>query len=202
MGKTKRLSEVYLLYLNNIKHETAFSLARFGNVIGSSGSVIPSFHAQIRGRMPITLPHPDVTRYFMTPRECAEVVVQSTLIANAGEIYVLDIGKPIKIRGIALKIIYLSGLKPKTEELPEGDIEICIVGLQPSEKIHEKLSQGMGLIKTAHPRILKAEQTIFGSCELEKIASDLKILQENVYEKNDADGVKEIINELIFPIES
>ncbi|QWD91080.1 nucleoside-diphosphate sugar epimerase/dehydratase [Polynucleobacter sp. MWH-Braz-FAM2G] len=160
MGATKRLAELVLQALaQEVKNgETIFSMVRFGNVLDSSGSVVPLFRKQIKDGGPITLTHPEVTRYFMTIPEAAQLVIQAGAMAKGGEVFVLDMGQPVKIADLAHHVIKLSGLELKNEENPEGDIEIEITGLRPGEKLYEELLIGENPEPTTHPRILKANE--------------------------------------------
>lgn len=121
---------------------TKFSMVRFGNVLGSSGSVVPKFRQQIRDGGPITLTHPEVTRYFMTIPEAAQLVIQAGAMAKGGDVFVLDMGQPVKIMDLARRMVELSGLTVKDEQSPEGDIEIAVTGLRPGEKLYEELLSG------------------------------------------------------------
>ncbi|HYG33022.1 MAG TPA: polysaccharide biosynthesis protein, partial [Methylophilaceae bacterium] len=135
-----------------------FSMVRFGNVLGSSGSVVPKFRQQIRNGGPITLTHPDITRYFMTIPEAAQLVIQAGAMAKGGDVFVLDMGEPVRIIDLARRMIELSGLTVRTEDNPDGDIEIGITGLRPGEKLYEELLIGENPQPTSHPRIMKAHE--------------------------------------------
>jgi FlaA1/EpsC-like NDP-sugar epimerase len=160
MGATKRISEMILQALENsaIANHTTFSMVRFGNVLDSSGSVVPLFRKQITDGGPLTVTHQEVTRYFMTIPEAASLVIQASAMAAGGEVFVLDMGKPIKIIELAKKMIRLSGLEEKTIDHPEGDIEIKIIGLRPGEKLYEELLIGDNPIPTDHKLIMKAQE--------------------------------------------
>lgn len=161
MGASKRLAEMILQakQVSEDNSETCFAIVRFGNVLGSSGSVIPKFEEQISRGGPITVTHPDVTRYFMTIPEAAQLVIQASAIARGGEVFLLDMGSPIKILDLAKKMIRLSGLAEKTPETKEGDIEIKITGLQPGEKLFEELLIDDNPTSTEHRKIFKAEES-------------------------------------------
>jgi FlaA1/EpsC-like NDP-sugar epimerase len=133
-------------------------MVRFGNVLGSSGSVVPKFRQQIREGGPITLTHPEVTRYFMTIPEAAQLVIQAGAMARGGDVFVLDMGQPVKIMDLARRMVELSGLTVKEEQNPEGDIEIAVTGLRPGEKLYEELLIGDNPKPTMHPRIMKAHE--------------------------------------------
>ena len=156
MGASKRLSELVLQALARQSGKTRFCMVRFGNVLGSSGSVVPLFRKQIAAGGPITLTHPDITRYFMTIPEAAQLVIQAGAMGQGGEVYVLDMGQPVKIIDLAKRMIHLSGLKIRDEERPDGDIAIKIVGLRPGEKLYEELLIGGDVEGTPHPLIMRA----------------------------------------------
>jgi FlaA1/EpsC-like NDP-sugar epimerase len=174
MGATKRLAEMVLQALNETKHsadsrtfsvsnsavstKTCFSMVRFGNVLGSSGSVVPLFREQIKSGGPITLTHPDITRYFMTIPEAAQLVIQAGAMGSGGDVFVLDMGEPVRIYDLATRIVELSGLSLINEKTPHGDIEIKVTGLRPGEKLYEELLIGDNPKPTQHPRILKAQE--------------------------------------------
>lgn len=162
MGASKRLAEMTLQALAagqiGTSGRTKFSIVRFGNVLDSSGSVVPKFRHQIRDGGPITLTHPEVTRYFMTIPEAAQLVIQAGAIAKGGDVFVLDMGQPVKIMDLARRMVELSGLTVKDEEHPEGDIEIAVTGLRPGEKLYEELLIGDNPKPTVHPRIVKAHE--------------------------------------------
>ena len=171
MGASKRIAELVLQALaqlaNDSAHTTQFSMVRFGNVLGSSGSVAPLFSAQIKAGGPITLTHPEVTRYFMTIPEAAQLVIQSSAMATGGDVFVLDMGQPVRIYDLAAKMVYLSGLMVKDELNPNGDIEIKITGLRPGEKLYEELLIGDNPQPTDHPKIMKAHEEFLPWDELE-----------------------------------
>jgi FlaA1/EpsC-like NDP-sugar epimerase len=158
MGASKRLAEMALQALAATKPKTKFSMVRFGNVLGSSGSVVPKFRQQIRDGGPITLTHPDITRYFMTIPEASQLVIQAGAMAKGGDVFVLDMGEPVRIVDLAHRMVELSGLTVKDEQNPEGDIEIEITGLRPGEKLFEELLIGDNPKPTTHSRIMKAHE--------------------------------------------
>lgn len=158
MGATKRLAELILQGLAASQKETRFSMVRFGNVLGSSGSVVPLFREQIRQGGPITITHAQITRYFMTIPEAAQLVVQASAMSQGGEVFVLDMGEPVRIIDLARNMIELSGLTVKSSANPKGDIEIAIVGMRPGEKLYEELLIGDNPNTTAHPRIMMATE--------------------------------------------
>ena len=167
MGASKRLAEMALQALAATKPGTKFSMVRFGNVLGSSGSVVPKFRQQIRDGGPITLTHPEITRYFMTIPEAAQLVIQAGAMAKGGDVFVLDMGQSVKIIDLARRMIELSGLTVKDEQNPDGDIEIEITGLRPGEKLYEELLIGDNPKPTSHSRIMKAHEEFIPWVELE-----------------------------------
>ncbi len=158
MGATKRLAELILQGLAAERINTCFSMVRFGNVLGSSGSVVPLFREQIRQGGPITITHRDITRYFMTIPEAAQLVVQASAMATGGEVFVLDMGEPVRIADLARNMVELSGLTVRSEDNPDGDIEIVTVGMRPGEKLYEELLIGDNPGTTDHPRIMMASE--------------------------------------------
>ncbi|MEX1214269.1 polysaccharide biosynthesis protein [Saccharospirillum sp.] len=165
MGATKRLAEMVVQHLA-VESDTLFSMVRFGNVLGSSGSVVPLFREQIRRGGPVTVTHPDITRFFMTIPEAASLVVQAGAMGQGGDVFVLDMGKPVKIVDLARRMIELSGFEVKTEEQPEGDIEIEFSGLRPGEKLYEELLIGEAVSGTDHPKIMRANEELLPKAEL------------------------------------
>ena len=158
MGASKRLAEMVLQAIASTNPGTKFSMVRFGNVLGSSGSVVPKFRQQIRDGGPITLTHPDITRYFMTIPEASQLVIQAGAMAKGGDVFVLDMGQSVKIMDLARRMIELSGLKVKDEQNSDGDIAIEITGLRPGEKLYEELLIGDNPSPTSHPQIMKAQE--------------------------------------------
>ena len=156
MGASKRLSELIIQGYANKNSKTKFSMVRFGNVLNSSGSVIPIFKDQISKGGPLTITHPKITRYFMTIEEASQLVIQATELALGGDLFVLDMGKPIKIVDLAEQMIKINGLKIKNEKNPKGDIEIIFTGLRPGEKLYEELLIDAECLRTEHPLIYRA----------------------------------------------
>ncbi len=180
MGASKRLAELVCQALsyeaNSIKPDskTCISMVRFGNVLGSSGSVVPVFTKQIEKGLPITVTHPDVTRYFMTIPEAANLVIQAGAMAKGGEVFVLDMGAPVKIVDLAKRMIHLSGHEVKDDQHPHGDIEIVFTGLRPGEKLYEELIIGDDNVEeTAHPLIMQAMEHRFALAEIEQVLMEL-----------------------------
>ena len=158
MGASKRLAERFVQNIQAATDETIFAIVRFGNVLGSSGSVINLFAEQIRSGGPVTVTHEEVTRYFMTPQEAAQLVVQAGSLAKGGEVFVLDMGEPVRIKDLARLMIQLSGKSVRDDDNPDGEIAIEIIGLRPGEKLFEELLITDQVVGTAHPKILRAEE--------------------------------------------
>lgn len=158
MGTSKRLAELVLQGLSQTSAATRFSMVRFGNVLGSSGSVVPLFQKQILAGGPITLTHPDITRYFMTIPEAAQLVLQAGSMGESGSVFVLDMGEPVRIIDLAHRMVRLYGLTVRNGPHNDGDIDIQITGLRPGEKLYEELLIGGDVSQTEHPRILKARE--------------------------------------------
>jgi FlaA1/EpsC-like NDP-sugar epimerase len=177
MGATKRLSElcVQALYHEYKNNKTNMSIVRFGNVLESSGSVIPKFKQQIKLGGPVTLTHENVTRYFMTIIEAAQLVIQAGAMSNNCDVFILDMGKSVKIKDLIYRIIQLSGLNVKDEEHPDGDIEIKIIGLRTGEKLYEELLLGDNPQPTNHKKIQKAQDPFIPLPKLEKDLASLKL---------------------------
>lgn len=167
MGASKRLAEMVLQAIAATNAGTKFSMVRFGNVLGSSGSVVPKFRQQIRDGGPITLTHPEITRFFMTIPEASQLVIQASAMAKGGDVFVLDMGQAVKIMDLARRMIELSGLTVKDEQNHDGDIEIQIMGLRPGEKLYEELLIGDNPKATSHSRIMKAHEEFIPWMELE-----------------------------------
>ena len=196
MGASKRFAELILQSLstdasNNIK--TNMTMVRFGNVIGSSGSAIPLFQQQIKDGGPITVTHPEVLRYFMSIPEAAELVIQAGAMGTGGEVFVLDMGEPVKVLDIAKRLIGLSGMELKDEENPDGEIEIIFTGLRPGEKLYEELLIGDNVNKTEHKKILRAKEDYLESQELNSYLEQIKEVDRN----NDVEGLRNILERAI-----
>ena len=203
MGASKRLAEMVLQALaaeqaskntqSPSKPQTRLSMVRFGNVLGSSGSVVPKFRQQIRDGGPVTVTHVDVTRYFMTIPEAAQLVIQAGAMAKGGDVYVLDMGEPVKIFDLAKRMIELSGLTLKDADHPTGDIEISITGLRPGEKLYEELLIGDNPQSTSHLRIMRASEEFLSWPVLQ---GKLDVLREHL-EDGDAGEIKKLLRELV-----
>jgi FlaA1/EpsC-like NDP-sugar epimerase len=193
MGASKRLSEIVLQALADNGAKTNFSIVRFGNVLDSSGSVVPKVRQQIRGGGPITLTHLNITRYFMTIAEASQLVIQSGAMAKGGDVFVLDMGRPVKIYDLAQRMIELSGLNLRDEKNPDGDIEIEVVGLRPGEKLYEELLIGVDPQPTSHPRVMRAQEKFLAWVRLEK---DLKTL-ESLLNVNDVSAIRTMMEKLV-----
>jgi len=173
MGATKRFAELILQSMSD-KYETRMTMVRFGNVIGSSGSAIPLFQKQIKDGGPVTVTHPDVIRYFMSIPEAAGLVIQAGAMGEGGDVFVLDMGEPVKIYELARRLINLSGMEVKDENHPEGDIEIIFTGLRPGEKLYEELLIGDKAHSTIHKQIFRAEEEYLSEEELETYIALIK----------------------------
>ncbi|MDB2698176.1 polysaccharide biosynthesis protein [Candidatus Pelagibacter bacterium] len=199
MGATKRLAEICVQSLYDSQNQKSkFAIVRFGNVLESSGSVIPKFKQQIKEGGPVTLTHPDVTRYFMTITEASQLVIQAGAMAEKCEVFVLDMGQSIKIKDLISKMINLSGLSIKDDKNLEGDIEIKITGLRPGEKLYEELLIGDNPQKTFHEKIQKAQDPFI---PFNKLKIDLDHLS-NLIEENKVEKVKHMLSNLVTSYQS
>ncbi len=174
MGASKRLAEMSVQDLATRSENTRFSMVRFGNVLGSSGSVIPLFQEQIINGGPVTLTHSDVTRYFMTIPEAVRLVLVAGSFARGGDVFVLDMGKPVPVYNVARQMIEAAGLTVRDEANPEGDIEIKVTGLRPGEKLHEELLIGSDMLTTPHPKILRAQEEHLSEIEMANVLQSLR----------------------------
>ena len=195
MGASKRVSEILFQAFNSRFPNTCFSMVRFGNVLNSSGSVIPLFKKQIKQLAPITITHPDVIRYFMTIKEAAQLVIQASSLAMGGEVFLLDMGKPVKILNLAKQMVTLSGLTIKNDENPNGDIEIIITGLRSGEKLYEELLIDDKSKLTSHPLIYKAEENFINYDEIVKLIRKLEESLKNLELEESLSLLKEIVPE-------
>ena len=206
MGSTKRLAEMVLQALSAEKqplllggkqeplaNKTRFTMVRFGNVLGSSGSVIPLFREQIKRGGPITVTHPNITRYFMTIPEAAQLVIQAGAMGQGGDVFVLDMGQPVKIAALAEKMIHLSGLSVRSEKTPYGDIAIEFSGLRPGEKLYEELLIGNDVLATEHPMIMRANEDHLSWDDFKAVLSEL--LQ--AVEQDDYDCVRKLLRQTV-----
>lgn len=207
MGSTKRVAEMILQALSRetapvlfgaddaVHHvnKTRFTMVRFGNVLGSSGSVIPRFYAQIRAGGPVTVTHPKITRYFMTIPEAAQLVIQAGSMGQGGDVFVLDMGQPVKIAELAEKLIHLSGLSVRSEKCPHGDIAIEYTGLRPGEKLYEELLIGDNVSATEHPMIMRAnEEHLDWGVLRDRLAKLLKAVENDDYPQ-----VRQLLREVV-----
>ena len=174
MGATKRFAEQLLQSIAQGECATRFSIVRFGNVLGSSGSVVPLFRKQISAGGPVTVTHPEVTRYFMTVQEAAQLVIQAGSMATGGDVFVLDMNEPIRIVDLAKKMVHLMGYDVKDENSYRGDIAIEYTGLRPGEKLHEELMIGESVTGTEHPKIVRAEEETLSWEALQKLLDRLR----------------------------
>ncbi len=205
MGATKRLAEMVLQALAEVNAavaaqggraptaKTTFSMVRFGNVLGSSGSVVPLFREQIKNGGPITLTHADITRYFMTIPEAAQLVVQAGAMGQGGDVFVLDMGQPVKIIDLARRMVELSGMTVRDELHPDGDIELTVTGLRPGEKLYEELLIGDNPKPTQHPRIMKANERFLSWTDLEPKLNALSIAMS----VNDVPVIRHLLKDLV-----
>ena len=194
MGATKRLSEICVQALyHHSDNNTRFAIVRFGNVLQSSGSVIPKLKKQIKEGGPVTLTHPEVTRYFMTVTEASQLVIQAGAMSNGCEVFVLDMGESVKIKDLIYKMIKLSGLTVKESKKSDGDIEVKVIGLRPGEKLYEELLLGDNPQKTFHEKIQKAQDPFIPLNQLKIDLDKLSVLIEN----NKEVEVKDMLNSLI-----
>ncbi len=186
MGASKRIAELVLQALAKENHSTIFSLVRFGNVLGSSGSVVPLFRKQIAAGGPVTVTHPDISRYFMTIPEAAQLVIQAGAMGVGGDVFVLDMGSSIKIADLASKMIHLSGYTIKSSAMPNGDIAIHFSGLRPGEKLYEELLIGENVTGTHHDKIMTANEVMLSWNDLNEVITQLDIACSN----NDLESIR------------
>jgi FlaA1/EpsC-like NDP-sugar epimerase len=207
MGSTKRMAEMILQALSRepapvlfgsrdaVHHvnKTRFTMVRFGNVLGSSGSVIPRFYQQIRAGGPVTVTHPKITRYFMTIPEAAQLVIQAGSMGQGGDVFVLDMGQPVRIAELAEKLIHLSGLSVRSEKCPHGDIAIEYTGLRPGEKLYEELLIGDNVSPTEHPMIMTASEEYLPWDQLKRLLSRLM----GAVDEDDYPLVRQLLREAV-----
>lgn len=193
MGASKRFAELVLqgldLHYRKKTGVTRFTMVRFGNVLGSSGSVVPFFRNQIKKGGPITVTHKDIIRYFMTIPEAAQLVIQAGALGQGGDVFVLDMGEPVRIYDLATHMIKLSGLDVRDENNPDGDIAIQVTGLRPGEKLYEELLIGDNVSDTTHPRIMRAEEEVIPWEQLQVFIDELSFIDRH----NDASKVRDVL---------
>jgi FlaA1/EpsC-like NDP-sugar epimerase len=180
MGATKRFAEMILQGLQDEHSNVRFSMVRFGNVLASSGSVVPLFREQIRKGGPVTVTHREIIRYFMTIPEAAQLVIQAGAMAKGGDVFVLDMGQPVKISDLARRMINLMGLTVRDENNQDGDIAIKYTGLRPAEKLYEELLIGNDVSGTNHPRIMRANEDYMSFDELVPLIEELRNAAESL----------------------
>lgn len=194
MGATKRLAEMIIqLIASERRSKTIFSMVRFGNVLGSSGSVVPLFKSQIAAGGPVTVTHPEINRFFMTIPEAASLVVQAGSMAKGGDVFILDMGEPVKIADLAAQMIHLSGFTVKDAEHPDGEIEIVYSGLRPGEKLYEELLIGNNATGTCHSKILTADEEFVSRERLDKVLSEIRY----AIDANDSGEARKILIEVV-----
>jgi FlaA1/EpsC-like NDP-sugar epimerase len=193
MGATKRVSELVLQALSDQDHSTCFTIVRFGNVLDSSGSVIPLFKKQIKDGGPITVTDANMVRYFMTIHEAVELVIQAGAMCKGGDVFVLDMGEPVGIYDLATRMIQLSGLHVLDDDNPDGDIEIKCIGLRPGEKLYEELLVGDNTSETDNPLILRAKEAMLDWVILKPILDQL----HEATKKSDQEKVRELLIEIV-----
>ena len=193
MGATKRLAEMVLQAHAQLQSQTCFSMVRFGNVLGSSGSVVPLFREQIKNGGPITLTHAEITRYFMTIPEAAQLVIQAGAMGTGGDVFVLDMGEPVKIIDLARRMVELSGLTVRDVQNPTGDIELAVMGLRPGEKLFEELLIGDNPESTPHLRIMKAHEQFLPWTELKVALNELR----KAMRTNDVPMTRDLLQQLV-----
>jgi FlaA1/EpsC-like NDP-sugar epimerase len=193
MGATKRVAELILQALAKRPHNTCFSMVRFGNVLGSSGSVIPTFRNQIKKGGPVTVTDKNIVRYFMSIPEAVELVIQSGAMSKGGEVFVLDMGSPVRIYDLAVKMIEMSGLKVFDENNPDGDIEIAYTGLRPGEKLYEELLVGNNTSATQNNLIMSAKEKMI---DWERLKPLLEKLQDSAL-SSDQTHIRNLLIEIV-----
>jgi len=178
MGASKRVCELIVQARAKSQQSMTYSAVRFGNVLGSSGSVVPLFRRQIEQGGPVTVTHSDITRYFMTIPEASQLVIQAGAMAAGGEVFLLDMGEPVKVYDLAVSMIELSGLSVRNASTPDGDIEIVEIGLRPGEKLFEELLIDENALPTSHPRIVKATDSVIDWRHLQQRLAELSCATE------------------------
>lgn len=193
MGASKRMAELAMLQAHSRRSPTIFSMVRFGNVMGSSGSVIPLFKRQLAVGGPLTVTHPEVIRYFMTIPEAAQLVVQASSMATGGDVFLLDMGEPVRILDLARQMVHLSGLEVKDENNLGGDVEIAFTGLRPGEKLFEELLVGADSLATAHPKIVRAMDAPMADAVIAAAMEEL----EQAVDRYDVNAVLAVLNRTV-----
>ncbi|MEP1744178.1 MAG: nucleoside-diphosphate sugar epimerase/dehydratase [Kangiellaceae bacterium] len=189
MGASKRFAELVLQGLSSRGDDTVFTMVRFGNVLGSSGSVVPLFREQIKAGGPVTVTHKDIIRYFMTIPEAAQLVIQAGAMGKGGDVFVLDMGEQVKISELAERMVHLLGLTVKDKKNPQGDIEIKYSGLRPGEKLYEELLIGENVAGTNHPKIMTADEEFLSWAEMQRAL----ILMNELCEEMDCEGIVQLL---------
>ena len=197
MGATKRFAEIVLQAMAHRGSDTVFSMVRFGNVLGSSGSVVPLFRDQIQRGGPLTVTHPDVIRYFMTIPEASQLVIQAGAMAKGGEVFVLDMGEPVRIVDLARTMIHFMGLSVKDDETPNGDVELAFTGLRPGEKLYEELLIGECSVGTEHEMIMQATEERLGWDEIQFALESFR----KALEKGDKVALKSLLRSYVVGYE-
>jgi len=193
MGATKRVAELILQALAKQSHETCLTMVRFGNVLDSSGSVIPLFKNQIKKGGPITVTDKNMLRYFMTIPEAVELVIQAGALSKGGDVFVLDMGEPVRIYDLAVKMVQLSGLQIMDKNNPDGDIEITFMGLRPGEKLYEELLVSNSSEKTENKLIMREQDRVIEWDFLEPMVSEL----HNFSLKNDQKKIRSMLMKIV-----
>ena len=195
MGATKRMAEIVLQGMQQRTARTKFCMVRFGNVLESSGSVVPLFRRQIARGGPVTVTHPDVTRYFMTIPEAVQLVLQAGSMAEGGDVFVLDMGQPIRIADLARRMVLLAGLTVRDEGNPDGDVEIRYTGLRPAEKLYEELLIGTNACGTEHPMIMRAMEHSLPWEQVQYLLRRLLVVMDRFDVKEACDLLREVVCE-------
>jgi FlaA1/EpsC-like NDP-sugar epimerase len=189
MGASKRMAELLLQAFATKYASTSFCMVRFGNVLGSSGSVVPLFRQQILAGGPVTVTHKDIIRYFMTMPEAAQLVLQASAISEGGDVFILDMGEPVRIVNLARRLIRLMGSEVKDKAHPRGDVEIQFTGLRPGEKLYEELLLGDDVTGTGHPKIMRAEEALLPEEEIDRYTQQLR----EACDSNDCEAIQQIL---------
>nr|WP_235015436.1 UDP-N-acetylglucosamine 4,6-dehydratase family protein [Oceanicoccus sp. KOV_DT_Chl] len=197
MGASKRMAELLLQAFSAKYDHIDFCMVRFGNVLGSSGSVVPLFRQQILNGGPVTVTHKDIIRYFMTIPEAAQLVLQASAMGKGGDVFVLDMGEPVRIVNLARRLVRLMGYEVKDKAQPRGDIEIQFTGLRPGEKLYEELLIGDNVTGTGHPKIMRAEEDLLSEEEIDSYVEALKVACDS----NDCESIQAILQRAVKEFE-